>query len=194
MKKIALLIAMVTFGFVVNAQDSQISAGANVGLPLGNAGKTTKFMFSVEGNYLFEVVDRLKVGPSLSYHYFLGKSAEDYLKETLGQGAYDLYKRAKEAAKKNGWPFVDPHKNLSTSVSFLPIAAAARFNITDEFVAGLDLGYAASLAKNGVGGLYFRPLLGYELSDSMMIQASHALISAEGGSISSLNAGIMFSF
>ncbi|WP_299104416.1 outer membrane beta-barrel protein [uncultured Tenacibaculum sp.] len=71
MKKLLLVIAMVAIGLTAHAQDGTFNVGANIGLPSADADTAYDFAFSLEANYLFEVSDEFKVGPSLSYaHYF----------------------------------------------------------------------------------------------------------------------------
>lgn len=189
MKKILVVVAMVIAGFTANAQGN-FNLGANVGLPLGDISKSTKFMFSVESNYLFEIADNFKVGPSVSYQYFLGKSADDYAKEAFG----DAYTKAKENAKKLGIEF-DLSKfggnKLSESLSFsiLPVAAAARFNPTEQFVVGADLGYAVGLEENYKGSFYYRPVVGYSFGSSTLQLAYSGF--EEGGAVT---LGVVFGF
>lgn len=73
MKKLLLVIAMVAIGLTAHAQDGTFNVGANIGLPSADADTGYDFAISLEANYLFEVSDEFKVGPSLSYaHYFGG--------------------------------------------------------------------------------------------------------------------------
>lgn len=189
MKKLLLVAVMVITGFTANAQ-GKFNVGANVGLPLGDISKSTKFMFSVESNYLFEVSDQFKVGPSVSYLYFVGKSADDYAKETLG----DAYTKAKEQAEKLGIKF-DKTKlgfdKLSESLSFsvLPVAAAARFNPTEQFVLGADLGYAIGLKEGSKGSFYYRPVVGYSFGSSTLQLAYSGF--EESGAVT---LGVVFGF
>jgi len=58
--------------------------------------------------------------------------------------------------EENGWDYPD--------VTFLPLAASAKFNFTERFYAGLDLGYAIGLSDGaGDGGLLARPQIGISL-------------------------------
>ncbi len=55
--------------------------------------------------------------------------------------------------------------NTSTKTkgaTFLPIAATAQYNITDDIFAGLDLGAAFSLSDAYKGGLYYLPKVGWQ--------------------------------
>lgn len=189
MKKLLVAITIVIAGFTANAQ-GKFGLGANVGIPLGDTNKYTKFMFSVETNYLFEVTDNFKVGPSVSYLYFLGKSADDYAKEAFG----DAYTKAKEEARKLGIKtdlskFGGDKLSESLSFSILPIAAAARFNPTEQFVLGADLGYAVGLEKDKEGSFYYRPVVGYSFGGTTLQVAYSGF---EGGGAATL--GVMFGF
>ena len=58
--------------------------------------------------------------------------------------------------EENGWDYPD--------ATFLPIAASAKFNFTDRFYAGLDLGYAIGVSDAaGDGGFLARPQIGFSL-------------------------------
>ncbi len=77
--------------------------------------------------------------------------------------------------------------------SFLPIAAAARFAAGDSFTLGADLGYAVGLSPDGNdGGFYYRPMVGYDISENFMLQATYSGISADGETFSSFGLGAVF--
>jgi len=87
-------------GLTVKGQEGSFSAGANLGLPIGDASNVYSFVLGAEINYLFEISDGFKVGPSVSFINFFSKSVEG---------------------------IEVPNAN------FLPIAAAGRFSISEEF-------------------------------------------------------------
>lgn len=77
--------------------------------------------------------------------------------------------------------------------SFLPIAAAARFAAGDSFTLGADLGYAVGLSPDGNdGGFYYRPMVGYDLSENFMLQAYYSGVSVDGGTFSAFGIGGVF--
>lgn len=196
MKKLLIAITIVFAGFTANAQKGGFNLGANVGLPVGDLGKVTSFALSAEANYLFEVSDEFKVGPSLSYLYFFGKEAdspikgkslEQYVKETTG---IDIDKLPSSTLK----PLQDAYnkaKDLATApnASIMPIALAGRFNASEQFTIGADLGYAIGLEKGSEGSFYYRPLVGYNFGSSM-IQLAYS--GFDGGGAVTL--GLMFGF
>lgn len=166
MKKLVLSIAILLAGLTVSAQEGQFNAGANIGIPTGDSGDSTSIAYSIEANYLFEVSDAFKVGPSVSYLGYIYKSE---IKDAADAGGYDL-----------------------DSPAFLPIAAAGRFAASEQFTIGLDLGYAVGLNDGNDGGLYYRPLVGYNVSDSAMIQASYSGVSDDGFTASAISLGVVF--
>ena len=77
--------------------------------------------------------------------------------------------------------------------SFLPISAAARFNISPMFVLGANLGYAVGLSPDGnEGGFYYRPVLGYKIGETTQLNLSYAGISRDGASADNISIGVMF--
>ncbi len=84
--------------------------------------------------------------------------------------------------------FLDPFQ-------YLPIAAAAtgRFNATEDFSLGADLGYAVGISEGFDGGFYYKPLVGYMISDAAQLNLSYVGISIEDLTFSTLNFGVLFS-
>ena len=79
------------------------------------------------------------------------------------------------------------------SASFLPLAAAGRFAVSDQFTLGADLGYGIGISPDGNdGGFYYRPMVGYSISDNIMLQASYSGVSVNGGTFSNIGLGVMF--
>lgn len=61
--------------------------------------------------------------------------------------------------------------------AFLPISAAVRFNsLDDAFYAGVDLGYGVSISGDADGGVYLKPIIGYNLSDSFKVNAFYSSV------------------
>lgn len=77
--------------------------------------------------------------------------------------------------------------------TFLPIAAAARFNVSDAFSLGADLGYAVGLAPDGNdGGFYYAPRAAYSVSDLIDIVLGYRGVSLDGGSWNIISLGLEF--
>ncbi|AXP82003.1 hypothetical protein CJ739_2938 [Mariniflexile rhizosphaerae] len=76
---------------------------------------------------------------------------------------------------------------------FLPIAAAGRFNLSEDFTIGADLGYAIGISPSGNdGGFYYAPKVQYGVSESLDIVLAYKGVSVDGGTFSSVNLGIEF--
>lgn len=108
-----------------------------------------------EANYLFDLSDEFKLGPAVSYVYGFGRDLE-----------------------VNGVKVGE----IKGSGSFIA-AAAARFNASEEFVIGADLGYHTDAED-----FYYRPLVGYNISENTMIQLSYPATTSGG----SLALGVAF--
>ena len=79
-------------------------------------------------------------------------------------------------------------------VQFLPIAAAGRFNVTNGFKIGADLGYAIGLDDGNDGGFYYRPMAGVDITKNIEFNLSYSGISVDGGTWSVISYGVMFGF
>lgn len=79
------------------------------------------------------------------------------------------------------------------ALGYLPIAAAARLDLSESIILGVDLGYAIGINPSGVdGGFYYAPKLQYDISEDIDLVLTYKGISANGSSISSLNLGVEF--
>ncbi len=77
------------------------------------------------------------------------------------------------------------------SSNFIPLAAAGRYAMSDQFSVGADVGYA--IAEGG--GFYYRPMLVYNLNDTMKINASYSGVAAKGGgTLANFGVGLMYDF
>ena len=72
----------------------------------------------------------------------------------------------------------------TNDVQFLPIAAAARLSISEEFTVGVDLGYAVGINEGNDGGFYYAPRVQYSISESLDIVAAYRGVSIDAGPIS----------
>lgn len=79
------------------------------------------------------------------------------------------------------------------SASFLPLAAAGRFAVSDKFTLGADLGYGIGISPDGNdGGFYYRPMVGYAISEGIMLQASYSAVNTDAITMSNIGLGVMF--
>ncbi len=141
-----------------------INAGINVGLPMGDIKDSYTLNIGVDINYLWEVSDQFQAGATAGYSHFMGDSID-----FLG-GSIDV-----------------------EDAGFIPIAAAGRFSVSEEFTLGADLGYALGISPDGNdGGFYYAPKVQYSISDSIDIVAAYKGVSVDGGSFSTVNLGVEF--
>ena len=80
------------------------------------------------------------------------------------------------------------------SISFLPIAAAGRFNVSDRFTVGADLGYGVGLNEGNDGGFYYAPKLQYGVIEPMDIVLAYRGVANDGNNFSNVSIGVEFKF
>lgn len=138
MKKLFLTAAIAAFGFVnSNAQDTGFEAGAYIGIPVADVSDGTSINIGATVAYYFNVAEGLKIGGLVGYDHFIGKD-EDF---DTGMGVVTLD---------------------AVDAGFIPIAASAKYNFTENFFVGADLGYAIGVTDGaGDGGFLYRPRVGY---------------------------------
>jgi len=163
MKKVLIIAAVALVGFSVTAQDG-LKIGANLGLPVGDAGDVSGFSIGIDAQYMFETAGEFDLGVAAGFTNAFGK--------TIGDSAFSIE--------------ID-------DIQFLPIAGAARFNASEEVSIGADLGYALGINDGNDGGFYYRPTVGYSISENVEINASYSGISLDGGTWSTINLGALFS-
>jgi len=166
MKKL-FLAAFAVFAFAsVNAQE--LRAGLTGGLPIGDFSDAYSFSFGLDASYLWEVSEDFSAGIATGYATSPGDSQSiTILGITTTIDAVDF--------------------------SYIPLAAAGRFNASEGFVLGADIGYAIATG-DGDGGFYYRPMVGYNISEEFQITASYRGVSVNGGSFSTVNLGVNYKF
>ena len=150
--------------FALNVNAQEIKLGVSGSLPVGDADDTYIFGAQVDFSYLFEVNEAFKVGPMASLFYYKGDSY-DY-----GLGSVDI-----------------------DDAVFLPIGGSARF-VVESFFFGADLGYGIGLSPDGNdGGFFYRPKTGYSFG-MLGVVLSYSGVAVDGGTFSSINGGVEFTF
>lgn len=157
-KQLSTFILALTFSAFTFSQ-SGFNIGGSIGFPYENYdGYDFSFAFSVDANYLFEVNQQFNIGLATGY----------------GQAFGDNY-------------YVGPfYGNFDTpDFQYVPVAAAARFNVNRRMVFGADIGYAISVtsAKDNFnnkyydGGFYWRPMFGFNLNERFQLNFNYIGIS-----------------
>ena len=136
MKKTLLAFAIAAFGLTgLNAQNTSMEAGPYLGLPVGDSDGFSFNAGATFGYYFDLIPDRLKVGGVVGVDHFFGKEYD------LGNATID-----------------------GEDATFVPIAASGKFNFTEKFFVGLELGYAIGVSDGaGKGGFLARPRVGMAL-------------------------------
>lgn len=65
-----MVVAIMILGLAANAQEGETNIGGVIGIPVGDASDAFDITGSIEVNYLFNVSEKFKVGPSVSYLNF----------------------------------------------------------------------------------------------------------------------------
>ena len=163
MKKLVCIAALALFGLGVNAQEG-LKVGINLGLPVGDAGDVSSFSIGLDAYYHWAVSDDFNAGVATGFTNAFGKSID-----AGGFGSIDI-----------------------PDVQFLPIAASGRFNASDMISVGADVGYALGISDGNDGGFYYRPMVGYGVSDNVEVNLSYTGISLDGATWSTINLGVSF--
>lgn len=164
MKKLfCLAVAAVLSLSALQAQTFKI--GATVGLPAADAADISTFVLGIDAYYYFtDIDDFINIGGTVGFRNFFGDEIR-----VLGQTVE-----------------ID-------DAQFLPVAAAGRLKVFGLFGAGADVGYAFGLSDGLDGGFYFRPVLTFDIADTIELNASYESIS-DNATWGNLNVGVLFEF
>lgn len=77
-------------------------------------------------------------------------------------------------------------------IQFIPLGGAARFNVSDTFSLGADLGYAIGVNDGNDGGFYYSPRAALMVSNSTSIVLAYRGVSLDGGSWDIISVGVEF--
>ena len=163
MKKIFLVGAIALCG-ALSAQ-SGFKLGANIGLPVGDAGDYNSFVAGVDLAYLWPVAAEFNLGVASGYQMWFGKE-------------YTI-------------PFLGTIKGANTGM--IPIAVAGQYKVAPQFSLGVDLGYAFFTESGSDGGFYYAPKAAYHFGPSE-VNLSYRGVSSDGATASSINLGYAYSF
>ncbi len=160
--KKVLLVAVLSV-FTFTANAQSFSVGVNVGLPTGDMSDFSSLALGADVNYMFASDTEISFGVSAGVINYFGKDVT-ILGITVDLG----------------------------NVTFLPLAGAVRYSLSEKFNLGADLGYAVGINDGNEGGFYYKPMIGYRLSEKMELNASYSGVSSDGITASNFGVGIMF--
>ena len=137
------------------------SIGFNMGAPVADGHDFYDFTAGFDANYTYSISDKFSGGIATGISSFLGNEIE------VGFIDFSL-----------------------ENASFIPLAFAARFDLSDKFMLGADVGYAIGLSHDG--GFYYRPILGYNFKTPLQLSLSYRGISVNGLSVSAVTFDIHY--
>lgn len=77
--------------------------------------------------------------------------------------------------------------------AWLPISAAGRYTLSDQFAVGVDLGYGIGISPSDVdGGFYYAPRVQYGIGETIDIVLAYRGISVNSSNFSQITVGIEF--
>lgn len=135
MKKLLLTAAIAVFAMMGTQAQEGFKLGAHIGLPLGDIDDATSLNLGLDVAYHWNIAEGFDLGVTTGYTTFTGKDYDTPLGEIEGD-----------------------------NISFIPIAASARYSFNEEWFVGADLGYAIATEDGADGGVYYQPKVGYKFS------------------------------
>ena len=163
MKKIILLVVIMWSVSTVSLAQNGLNFGGSIGFPVNASGYDFTFGFTGDINFLFEVQPGFSLGIASGY----------------GHGFGDTY-RGPSGVQYD----VEDYQ-------YVPVALAGRHYPNSKLVWGTDIGYGIAVSNPDRGGFYFRPMIGYNVTDKMQLNANYVGIS-DRFYWSTLNLGITF--
>ncbi|MGX1929049.1 hypothetical protein [Flagellimonas sp. 2504JD4-2] len=163
MRKLILFTLALSFGIFTTHAQGRFQAGGNIGIPVGDAGDLATFAIALDLAYILEIDDNISAGPRIGYSHSFG--------DDVSIGGF----------------------NVSVEdVQFLPIGGRAQFDITDQFLARAELGYAVGISDGNDGGFYWSPQAGFSFSDAIDAILAYRSVSVDGGSWDMVTLGVYF--
>lgn len=171
MKKTILVIVTVFIaGFTANAQDrSSFKAGLIAGIPVGDATNVSSFAIGLDAAYHWGVSEVFDVGLATGFINAFGDNIDASVGDVEIQAEFEDFQ-------------------------FLPLAASVRIYPTYQFKLGVDAGYAVGINEGNEGGLYYRPLIGYNITGNTELNVSYVAVDNNGATFSIAMVGLLFLF
>ncbi|MGX1930689.1 hypothetical protein [Flagellimonas sp. 2504JD4-2] len=171
MKKIittSIFLLFVAFNTQAQVDRSNFKAGLNAGVPVGDAADISSFSIGLDVNYHWGISELLDAGLATGFINAFGDTQE---------------------ASGGGITISAEFEDFQ----FLPLAASVRIYPTYSFKFGADVGYAVGINAGNEGGLYYRPVIGYNITGNTELNVSYIAVSNDG-TFGIAAAGILFLF
>lgn len=159
-----LFISLVVLLVGFSVNAQNFNLGVSAGLPSGDVSDAYSFSVHLDASYLYEVSEGFSVGGASGLLYSFGDSVD------AGPLSVDF-----------------------EDVGYIPVAAAARYSVSENFTVGADVGYGIGIAPSGIdSGFYYAPRAQYYFSEQTSIVAAYRSVSVSGGSFDFLTLGVEF--
>ncbi|MCL6266449.1 hypothetical protein [Flagellimonas myxillae] len=86
-----------------------------------------------------------------------------------------------------------PDQSEFEDIQFIPVAGSVRIYPTYHFKFGGDVGYAVGINEGNEGGLFYRPLIGYNITGNTELNVSYSAVD-NNGTFAIATVGILFLF
>jgi len=166
MRKIILAaVAVFAMAFTANAQNDKFEVGISGGVPTGDATDFYSFSIGADVSYLWNVSDSFYAG----------------------------FSTGMTNADGDDIPVANSNATISTDdAQFVPLAAAARYNVAGKFFVGADVGYAIGINEGNDGGFYYRPKIGYDITEKINVNIMYTGIALDDADFTTIGLGVMF--
>ncbi len=162
-------IVLIAVMFTAHSQDrSSFKAGFNAGLPVGDAADFSSFAVGLDVVYHWGVSELLDAGLATGFIHSFGDT------NTIEGDGITIQTEFED-------------------FQFIPLAASVRIYPTYHFKFGADAGYAVGINTGNEGGLYYRPIVGYNITGNTELNVSYTAVD-NNGTFSIATLGILFLF
>jgi hypothetical protein len=77
------------------------------------------------------------------------------------------------------------------NISFLPIAASGRLNVSDDFTLGADIGYGVGISDGNDGGVYYSPSVLYGLTETLDLILAYRAFRENNSTLGQITLGLV---
>ncbi|WP_431124512.1 hypothetical protein [Flagellimonas flava] len=124
-----------------------------------------------------ENISSFSIGLDVNYHWGVS--------ELLDAGVATGFINAFGETLENQTEFED--------IQFIPVAGSVRIYPTYHFKFGVDAGYAVGINEGNDGGLFYRPVVGYNITGNTELNVSYTAVENDG-TFAIATVGILFLF
>lgn len=163
-----IFLLLIAFSTHAQVDRSNFKAGLNAGVPVGDAADLSSFSLGLDLACHWGVSELLDVGVATGFVNAFGETTDASGGGVTISGEFEDFQ-------------------------FLPLAASVRLYPTYQFKLGADGGYAVGITEGLDGGLYYRPVVGYNITGNTELNVSY-MVFEDNVSFSIATIGILFLF